>query len=120
MQAVKKGPYSTRILASKQTAIPGGRACGRVSRRDCGTETCPSPRPETQLLSLPSSHGQQLDLADLACLPALRLERLLPGLSLEQLERDSAPQEGPSPGRGRACRLHRSDPRAHWSLVKRG
>lgn len=96
----EEGPHSTRsILASKQTAIPGGRACGRVSRRDCGTETCPS-APETQLLSLPSSHGQQLDLADLACLPALRsLERLPPGLSLSSWrgillhKKDLSPEE---------------------------
>ena len=51
--------------------------------RQGGTETCPSAT-ETQLLSLPGSHGQQLDFAaDSAGLPALRsLERLPPGLPL--------------------------------------
>ena len=68
--------------------------------RQGGTETCPSAT-ETQLLSLPGSHGQQLDFAaDSAGLPALRsLERLPPGLPLSSWggillhEKDPSPEE---------------------------
>ena len=46
----EEGPHSKRsVLASKHTAVPGSRACGRVSRQ-CGTKTCPSAS-ETQRLS---------------------------------------------------------------------
>ena len=93
----EEGPHSKRsVLAAKQTAAAGSRACGSEIRQ-CDTETRPS-APETQLLSLPGSHGQQLDLADPACLPALRsLERLPPGLSLSSWRGILLQKKDPSP-----------------------
>ncbi|XP_070328912.1 uncharacterized protein [Odocoileus virginianus] len=103
-QGLRAGPYpkQCRLLLSVPPLLAaGGRSplqtlCPRLEadcspRRQslwqgkqtgqCGTETCPS-APETRLLSLPGSHGPQLDFsADPACLPALHsFERPPPGL----------------------------------------
>ena len=109
----EEGPHYKRgVLASKQTAVPGSRARGRVSRQ-CGTKKCPSASETRRLSASPAVMGNswtiQLTWQSWSASPSL-LGEAPSRFASEQLGRDSAPPKGPLSWRDRACCLHRSVP----------
>ena len=113
MKTSEEGPHYKRgVLASKQTAVPGSRARGRVSRQ-CGTKKCPSASETRRLSASPAVMGNswtiQLTWQSWSASPSL-LGEAPSRFASEQLGRDSAPPKEPLSWRDRACCLHRSVP----------